>query len=196
MITLRTYHRGDFIRSASEGGMTPLLAVARTDMVRVVVPIPDTDVPYLNRGDLAKFEVVALPGQTFQGVVSRYSESEDSQSRNMRTEVDLPNADDRLRDGMYGRMTIILQKAEANALTIPSSGIVTQTSQGKGTVFVVREGKARKIDVQVTKDNGVEAEVLGGLQVQDEVITRYIGSMSEGTAVSAETRPAASPPAH
>ena len=194
VVTLRTYHRGDFIRSASEGGTTPLLAISRTDMVRVVVPIPDVDVPYVNRGDPASFQVEALRGQTFTGVVSRYSESEDAASRNMRTEVDLPNADDRLREGMYGRMTIILQQAEANALTIPSSGLISQTSQGKATLFVVRAGKARKIEVQVTKDNGVEAEVLGGLKPDDQVITRYIGTIADGTSVIAETK-APAPPA-
>jgi len=192
VVTLRSFHRGDFIRSASGGGMVPLLAVSRTDMVRVVVPIPDVDVPYLDRGDPALFQVVALPGQTFRGVVSRYSETEDAQSRNMRTEVDFPNPDGRLREGMYGRMTITLQKAVANAVTIPSSGLISQTGKGDGTVFVVQDGKAHKLDVQVTKDNGVEAEVLGGLKPDDLVITRYVGTIGEGTMVKAEAKAASS----
>ena len=191
VVTLRSFHRGDFIRSASGGGGVPLLAVARTDKVRVVVPIPDTDVPYLNRGDAATFQVVALPGRTFGGVVTRYAESEDPQSRNMRTEVDLENPDDLLREGMYGRMTVTLQGATTGAMTIPSSGLVSQSSKGVGSVFVVRDGKAHKLDVQVTKDNGVEAEVLGGLTPEDQVITRYIGTIGEGTAVLAESAPAA-----
>jgi len=186
VVTLRSFHRGDFIRSASEGGAIPLLAVARTDKVRVVVPIPDVDVPFLNRGDAATFQVVALPGQTFHGVVSRYSETEDAESRNMRTEVDLPNLDDKLREGMYGRMTVTLQQAVAGSLTIPSTSLISQSGKGVGTLYVVRDGKARKVDVQVTKDNGVEAEILGGVAPKDEVITHYIGSINDGTAVVAD----------
>ncbi len=198
VVTLRSFHRGDFIRSASEGGATPVLAVARTDKVRVVVPIPDVDVPYLNRGDVAMFQVVALPGQSFHGVVSRYSETEDAESRNMRTEVDFENPDDKLREGMYGRMTVTLQKAVAGSVTIPSSSLISQSGKGVGTVFVVRDGKAKKVDVQVTKDNGVDAEILGGVTPKDQVITHYIGSIDDGTAVVADmTRTnAAAPSTH
>ena len=196
VITRRSFHRGDFIRSASEGGNVPLLAVARTDMVRVVVPVPDVDVPYLDRGDAASFQVVALPGQTFRGVVSRYAETEDPQSRNMRTEVDLPNPDDRLRDGMYGRMTITLRQAVAGSLTIPSACLISQSGRGVGVVYVVRDGKAAKVEVHVTVDNGLEAEVQGGLTPEDLVITRYIGTIGEGTAVAAEMPQDAAHAAH
>ena len=195
VVTRRSFHRGDFIRSASEGGAVPLLAVAVTDKVRVVVPIPDTDVPYLNRGDVASFQVVALPGETFTGVVSRYAETEDVQSRNMRTEVDLPNPDGRLREGMYGRMTVTLQAATKDALTIPSSALIS-SSKGKGMVFIIRDARAHKVEVKVTKDNGVEAEVLGGLRADDQVITRYTGTINEGSAVLAQAAPAAGPAAH
>ena len=93
-------------------------------------------------------------------------------------------------------MTITLQAAEPGAMTIPSSALMSQSSQGKGTVLVVRDGKARKLDLQVIKDNGVEAEVLGALKSDDQVITRYIGTIGDGTAVMAELKSAATPPAH
>jgi HlyD family secretion protein len=191
VITVRSFHRGDFIRSASEGGNVPVLAVARTNLMRVVLPVPDTDVPFVNKGDKATLHIVALPGKTFTGVVSRYSESEDSQSRNMRTEVDLPNPDDNLREGMFGRVTLILQAAAPNSVTIPSSGLIGQSGTGSGSVYVVRDGKARKVDVQVGNDNGVESEILSGLTTEDLVITSYNGSITDGTPVHAELKPAA-----
>jgi RND family efflux transporter MFP subunit len=186
VVTLRSFHRGDFIRSASEGGEVPVLAVARTDLMRVVLPIPDTEVPFVNRGDKAVLQIVALRGRTFTGTISRYSETEDSESRNMRTEVDLPNPDGKLREGMYGRVTVILEPASPNSVTIPSTGLVSQSGKGEGSVFVVRDGKAHKVDVHVGHDNGVETEVLSGLTPEDQVITSYNGSLTEGTPVKAE----------
>jgi RND family efflux transporter MFP subunit len=196
VVTLRSFHRGDFIRSASEGGNVPLLAVARTDLVRVVFPIPDVDVPFVDsdsqgkKGDKATLHIVALPGRTFTGTVSRFSESEDAASRNMRTEIDLPNPDDKLREGMYGRVTVILQSPSPNSVTIPSTGLLGQTGTGSGSVYVVRDGKARKVTVQVGNDNGVETEVLSGLTVDDQVITSYNGPLNDGTPVKAEPRQA------
>jgi len=106
----------------------------------------------------------------------------------MRTEVDLPNADGKLTEGMYGRVTIILRTASPDSVTIPSSGLLGQTGKGEGAVYVVRDGKARKVDVQVGNDNGVETEILGGLTPEDQVITSYNGSLEDGSPVRAEMK--------
>ena len=188
VVTVRSFHRGDFIRSASEGGNVPVLAVARTDLMRVVLPIPDVDVPFVNKDDKAVLQIVALPGQAFTGVISRFSETEDPSSRNMRTEVDLPNPNGKLREGMYGRVTVILNPAAPNSVTIPSSGLTNQNGAGEGSVFVVKDGKARKVDVHVGNDNGVETEILTGLTHEDQVITTYNGSLADGTSVKAEEK--------
>ncbi|WP_435010515.1 efflux RND transporter periplasmic adaptor subunit [Tundrisphaera lichenicola] len=188
VVTLRSFHHGDFIRSASEGGIVPVLAVARTDLMRVVLPVPDVDVPFVNKGDKAVLQIVALPGQTFTGVVSRYSETEDPESRNMRTEVDLPNPDGKLNEGMYGRITVTLQAASPGSVTIPSSGLTKQSGTGEGAVFVVRDGKAHEVPVKVGNDNGIETEILSGLSTDDQVITRYNGSLGDGTPVHPETK--------
>ncbi len=196
VVTVRSFHRGDFIRSASEGGNVPVLAVARTDLMRVVLPVPDIDVPYVDKGDKAVLRLVALPGQAFEGVVSRFSETEDPGSRNMRTEVDLPNPDGKLREGMYGPLTIILQAAAPKSVTIPSSGLITQSGKGEGTVMVARDGKAHKVHVHVTRDTGVQAEIAQGLTAKDMVITSYNGSLEEGTAIKAEEKKAAQEGSH
>jgi multidrug efflux pump subunit AcrA (membrane-fusion protein) len=106
----------------------------------------------------------------------------------MRTEVDLPNTDGQLREGMYGRVTVILQPASPNSVTIPSSGLLSQTGKGEGSVFVVRDGKAHKVEVHVGHDNGVDTEILSGLTPDDQVITSYNGTLTEGTPVKAELR--------
>jgi RND family efflux transporter MFP subunit len=188
VITIRSYHRGDFIRSASEGGNVPLLAVARTDLVRVVFPIPDVDVPYANKGDKALLQIVALPGKTFIGEISRFSESEDAASRNMRTEIDLPNPDDKLREGMYGLVKVILQSPSPHCVTIPSTGLLNQSGTGSGNVWVVKDGIAHKVEVQVGNDTGVETEILSGVTTADQVIISYNGVINEGTPVSPEMR--------
>jgi RND family efflux transporter MFP subunit len=191
VVTLRSFHRGDFIRSASEGGNVPVFAVARTDLMRVVFPIPDEFVPFVNKGDKAVLQIVALPGKTFHGEVARFSETEDSQSRNMRTEIDLSNTDGLLREGMFGRVHVILQTASPQSVTIPSTGLIGQTVNGSGRVYVVRDGKAKKVDVQVGNDNGIETEILSGLTTDDQVITSYNGSLTDGTPVKAEIKKAA-----
>jgi RND family efflux transporter MFP subunit len=183
VITKRALFPGDFVRSAKEGGQVPLLSVDRTDKVRVVVQVPDRDVPYTDPGDPATVEIDALPGQEFHGVVSRTASSEDPQTRLMRVEIDLPNPDGKLRQGMYGRVSITLDQAPRDAVTVPSSCLVGKADKGEGAVYVVREGKAYLTPVRVGMDNGIQAEVLKGLAPDEEVVNNPPGGVGDGVEV-------------
>ena len=185
VVTARNYHRGDFIRAATSGEGPPVLSVARTDLMRVVIYVPDTDVPDLDRDDPAVVRVDALHGEEFRGTVSRYSGVEMSASRSMRAEVDLPNPSGRLKAGMYGMTTILLEPPDSNVLVVPSSALAESSEHGEGAVFVVEEGKAHRRPIRVGKDDGRIVEVLSGLEADDAVVISYSGSIEDGVPVEA-----------
>src|SRR5205823_14765267 len=127
VVTRRNFSRGDFIRSADAGGdRAPLLSVERTDVMRLVLQVPDRDVPFVDVGDRAIVEIDALSGAAFTApggtptMVSRRADAEDPQSRTMRTEVDLANPGRELRRGMYGQVKLILQPGTPSAVRVPS----------------------------------------------------------------------------
>jgi len=183
IVTQRNYFRMDYIRAASEGGL-PVLTVQRTDKFRIVVQVPDRDVPYCDVGDQAVVELDALPGLKFPGVVSRKSDSEDSQTRMMQVEIDLPNPTGKIRNGMYGRATIILDHSDL--LAVPSSCLAGKAQDGKGTVFVVRNGVAHKVPVEYGQDNGLVVAIRKGLTEQDQVVL-HPGNLTDGMAVVLST---------
>ncbi len=171
VVTRRTFHPGAFIRSAADGGGTPLLTVKRIDKMRVVVQVPDRDVVETNDGDPAVVKIDALEGRSFQGKVARIGESEDPTTRTMRVEIDLPNPERLLREGMYGTCSIRLDPQTRN-LTIPRACVVESAGRTKGIVFVVRDGAARRLMVELGADNGSLVEVLSGLGQSDDVVLR------------------------
>lgn len=183
VVTFRGSHRGDFIRSADQGPIHPLLVVERTDVVRLVVAVPDIEVPFTDPGDETETEIEALAGHKFLGKISRIAFSEDPKTRTMRTEVDLPNEKGLLRNGMYGRTKLKLQPGNPAALRVPSSALVGGTKDGKGTVFVVRDGVARKVAVVISGDNAVNAEITSGITANDQVIVGNNNSIIDGTQV-------------
>jgi HlyD family secretion protein len=185
-------HTGAFIPSADKGASEPILTVARDDVMRTIIPVPDNDVPYCDLGDPAIVRVDALRGREFKGMVSRIAESEDVNDRTMRVEVDLenpvvdPKTETRvLRDGMYGRAVIILEKA-TNHLTIPSKAILSRDDTGKGMVEIVRDGKMYRQSVVVGRDTGTDAEIIGGLEPDSQVILQPDIAMADGTPVEVE----------
>ncbi len=185
-------HPGSFVRAADQvGGGQPLLTVAETDKMRTIVPVPDRDVPYCHVGDPATVTLDALAGRVFHGTVSRTAESETLTDRLMRVEIDLPNPDGVLRDGMFGRADILLEKIVKD-LTVPSSCLVDRNGKGEGAVLIVRDGKVHRVAVRVGLDTGLRAEIVNGLTEDDQVILQPDASIAEGTKVQVEiaNRPA------
>lgn len=180
---------GAFIKSAESGGdRAPLFTVEQTDVMLLIVQVPDRDVPYVNAGDPVAVRLDALPGEAFRApaggpvAVSRTAESEDSHTKMMRTEIDLKN-DGRLRRGMFGRASITLQTGAAGALRIPSTALVGKAEGGAGSVRVVRGDTIHTVPVKIGADTGALVEVLSGLSAADRVVVRVNGTAEDGAAV-------------
>jgi RND family efflux transporter MFP subunit len=186
-------HRGSFVRAATEGTGEPLLRVAYTKRMRTIVPIPDNQVPYCDVGDPATVTLDALGGRVFKGEVSRTAESEDLRDRTMRVEVDLDNPDGILRDGMFGRVTILLEQL-ITTLTVPSSCLIDRNGKGEGAVLVVKNGEVHRVDVHVGMDTALRAEIVAGLTENDQIILQPDASIAEGTKVQVER--VSVPPSH
>ncbi len=180
-------HPGSFVRAADQGGTNePLLIVAMTAKMRTIIPVPDRDVPYCHVGDPATITLDAYAGRVFTGKVDRTAEAETLNDRLMRVEVDLDNTDGVLRDGMFGRADILLEKVVKN-LTVPSSCLIDRNGKGDGAVMVVKDGEIHRVNVKVGMDTGLRAEIMTGIAENEQVILQPDPSIAEGTAVQVES---------
>ncbi len=201
VITKRWVDRGATVK---DPGM-PLLTVMRTDRVRVILDVPERDVPYLRASagnpsgaapaTPATVRVPALPGATFEGTVTLLAGALDAATRTMRVEVHLENADGRLRPQMTGTARLILSRRDG-VLTVPSSALVR--TGDKVHVYYIDNptgdpprGLVKRAAVELGLDDGLRVEVRKGLTGQERVVAKGTGVVRVGeTAVAAETRPA------
>jgi RND family efflux transporter MFP subunit len=196
VITVRNVHVGDFIRDSEKGAsQNPMLVVQKTDIMRVVVDVPDRDVQFLDVGDPATVQLDPLPDRHIAGKVVRKANSEDPLTRTMRTEIDLTNEDGRLSDGMYGHVHILLEPKIESHFTVPSSCITADSESGKSCVLVVKDGHIRYIPVTVTIDDGTSVEISTGLAGDELVVASPGPALIEGMSVEAMTDAAAAKPA-
>ena len=148
-----------------------MLVIMKTDKMRVVVEVPDRDVPLLDKGDQVTVRIDAIGDRVYQGTIARTAYAEDPETRTLRAEVDLDNVDGRLRPGQYGTATIVLEDL-GNRLTIPMSALIDGRGAGGDAACYRIEGRrAVRTRIKIGKDDGVRIEVVDGLKEGDSVVS-------------------------
>jgi len=145
IVTQRNVSQGDFVQPAGSGTTgRPLFVVSQVDPVRVFVNVPGADAAWIKDGVPVSLRLQGAGGEVLEGKVTRNASSLNPQSRTLRTEIDLPNADRKLLPGMYVQAHISVQ--HANAWTLPTTAIVTEGDQT--FCYLVQEGKAVRTPLQ------------------------------------------------
>jgi RND family efflux transporter MFP subunit len=151
----------------------PVVRLAQTSKLRLVLPIPESVAAQIHLGDPVKVQVQAL-NQEIEGRVSRFADSLDRQTRTMETEIDFDNRDGHLIPGMYTETRLSLRERK-DALTIPLEAV--SRNGDEATVLAVNaDNVVQERKVQLGVEDSTRIEVLSGLSEGDRVI---IGNRSE-----------------
>ncbi len=106
--------------TSSNIGNSALCHLSQNDLLRLVIPVPESAVPDIHVGQNDRRERLRLSNKTFTGKIVRFSDQIDMQTRTMHTEVQVPNPKLRMVPGMYASVQIPLHTA-ANVLSVPDS---------------------------------------------------------------------------
>ena len=181
VVTARAIDPGDMVHQASspKGSGEPLLKVAKLDVIRVRTYVPERDAVWADIGDAATISFDALPGQAFAGTVARLSGAIDPATRTMLVEVDLPNADGRIRPGLYGQVRLALEQRDG-ALALPG-GAVQFDDRGAFVFVAAASDVARRTQVQTGLRAGGWVEIVGGVQAEERVVNGAPAGLTDGT---------------
>jgi RND family efflux transporter MFP subunit len=129
VVTMRYADVGSLIQAGTSSNTQsmPVVKVAQNDLLRLRMPIPEQDVPYIQVGGEAQVKVQAT-GKTFTGKIVRFTRELDASTRTMLAEIDVPNTDQALSAGMFAETTIVLQQ-QNNVLLVPESAVVKDEGQ-------------------------------------------------------------------
>ncbi len=185
VITKRYASTGSMIQAgtASQTQAMPVVTLAQNNLLRLILPVPVSDVAGVKNGQAVDVNVSSL-GRTLAGKVTRYADSVQMATRTMDTEVDVPNRDGSLVPGMYAEVHLHLA-ARPNVLSVPLDAV-----DGLGTsvqqAYVVRDGIVHLVTVKTACRRQIESRFSRDLQEGDKVIVGRHTGLSDGERVDAQ----------
>jgi RND family efflux transporter MFP subunit len=184
VVSQRLVNRGDFMQAATSGRNTPLFTVQRVDTIRIFTNVPEADVARVRAGLPAIIKPFGLDGKVISGKVTRFAARLDPQTRNMRTEIDVPNPDGKLYPGMYAQVSLETE-VHRHVVTVPATAVANDATGAY--VFVVRQGTIARQSVKpgINESGAVEVE---GLSENEDVLKTAQGAPAPGTAVKIAAR--------
>jgi RND family efflux transporter MFP subunit len=183
VITKRYANTGAMVQAgtASQSQAMPIVTVAQDNLLRLILPVPVSDVGNVRNGEPVSVNVVSL-NRKLQGAVTRFADTVAVSTRTMTTEVDVPNSDGSLIPGMYAEVRLHLSDRK-DVLSVPLDavdGIGTSAPQA----WVVRNGIAHLVSVKPGLQTANRIQIVSGLSSGDQVIVGRHTGLAEGEKVS------------
>lgn len=166
--------------TSSEKQALPLVRLSQNGLLRLDIPVPETDVPAVRLGKTVSVEVQALH-RTFAGVVARFADKVDDATRTMMTEVDVPNPRLELVPGMYAYVSFPVIESK-NALAVPIQAVSREGN--KATAYRV-DGNRRieVVPVTIGLETRSRLEIVSGLSEGDQVVVGNTSQLRPGQVV-------------
>jgi multidrug efflux system membrane fusion protein len=180
VLTRRNVDPGALINSGAAAGRE-LFDVARVDPLRVYVSVPQAYSPSIKVGIKANVTLQEYPGQKFLGTVVRTADAIDPATRTLNTEVDVPNKDGKLLPGSFGQVHFATGTSVPR-ITIPVNAMLFR-AQGPQVAVVDKNGKVHLHPITIGRDFGATLEILGGIEVSDQIVINPSDSLEEGQQV-------------
>jgi len=181
VLTRRNVDPGALINSGAQAAGKELFDIARVDPLRVYVSVPQAYAPNIKVGMKADVTLQEFPGQKFVGMVVRTADAIDLATRTLNTEVDVPNKDGKLLPGSFGQVHFATATSVPR-ITIPVNAMLFR-AEGPQVAVVDKDGIVHLRPINIGRDFGATLEILGGIDVTDQIIINPSDSLEEGQQV-------------
>lgn len=175
-VTAKNYDNGDVTSPT-----LPILVIQQVSPLKVVVNVSEQYYTRLKPGLEASLSVEALGTQSFSGRITKVYPTVDATTHTVGVEIEVANKDQRLRPGMYARLS--LDFGTRQALTISDKAIVRQAGSGIRYVYVLKEGKAVYREVELGELQDGRYEALSGIEPGEQLIISAPSRLKNGAAV-------------
>jgi RND family efflux transporter MFP subunit len=193
VVTMRYANTGSMIQAgiSSQTQAMPVVRLSQNNLLRLLLPVPESAVPHIHLGQEVEVRVSALH-RSFTGKVARFSDKVATATRTMETEVDVPNPKLLLIPGMYAEVDLRLED-RPHVLSIPVAAADMTSSEPH--VYKVADNTVEIVPVKLGLETSNRVEVVSGLQEGEEVVVGPRAGLKVGDKVKPQIVSIAQPKA-
>ena len=178
-VTARFADPGALVQNAVNSQTTalPVVALSRTNRLRVYVYLDQRNASFVRLGDRAEIYDSARPEVRLTAVVSRVSGELDPKTRTLLTELDLDNKQGLILAGSF--VSVSLTLATTPLVEIPAEALLSK-NEASLVAVVSGDNKASFRKVAVADSDGKMVRLISGLSEGESVVLNPGFGISEG----------------
>ena len=179
IVTARNYDNGDMY----SGGL-PIFTIEQIRPVKLRVNISESLFTKIRKGKEVDIRLDVYGEEVFKGKVSLVYPTIDPNTRTFPVEIKIDNHDERIRPGMFARVTISF--GTQNHVVVPDLAVVKQSGAGDRYIYVYKNGKVFYEKVTLGRRMGNKYEIISGVNSGDQVVVSGQSRLNNGMEVEIE----------
>ena len=178
VVTARNYDKGDMY-----SGAQPVLVIAQIKPVKIMINVSEPFFAKVKKGMQVFVTLDAYGEEVFKGKISRIYPVINQATHTFQVEVTLPNSNERVRPGMFARVTLPYGKVKN--VVIPDQAVQKLLGSGDRFVYIYNpaDSTVRYSKVELGRRMDAEFEVLSGVKSGETVVTKGHMGITNGSKV-------------
>lgn len=179
IVTARNYDNGDLYNE-----QTPIFVVEQIQPVKLIVNVSESFFKQVKKGNEVDIKLDVYGDEVFKGKVNLIYPTIDPNTRTFPIEIHIANKDERVRPGMFARVTLTF--GSARHVVAPDQAIIKQSGSGERFIYVYDNGKVVFKKVELGRRMGNKYEIISGVNDGDVVIMTAHNRLRNGMEVEIE----------
>lgn len=163
----------------------PILQLTQINRLKAIINVPESYFPLVKQGMKVEIASDIYPDQVFPATVEIVYPTVDVATHTFQVKLNIPNASEKIRPGMYVRSSLAL--GETDAMVVPYQAVLKLTGSNDRYVFTNQDGKAHRVAVTLGQRFDDRIEILpvipGDLKEGDELIVVGQARLVDGCAL-------------
>ncbi len=170
-ISAKNVNKGQMVGQGSV-----VFTITNTKNVDAIINVTESVIPYITLDTKSYITVKSADLENIEGTVTQINPVKSASSGLYNIKISIDNQEGILKEGMIADVKIVTQ-SQKNSVVIPSDCLIQE--EGGYYVYIAKDGKAHRQDVEIGIENGEYTQILSGLNVKDKVVVKGKDYLSE-----------------